>query len=272
MSGDGFGVRGVGPTSGSFGEPAGGFSGGNSPGRGAAASVRDSGKWIGGQRYGGTFGADRAGLTRSGDIAIGAGDGMGNFRGGGRGNAASGGGGLDPLNPTNKNPSEPGAIVFPYPGAGASPPGNMGGGDRTAGKPTTGIATGTESGVLLEMVSMNTRGPDIILIGAPKLPSGTSGAKTERDDILGGDGRIVVLNRADAGQMANAIRRWIGAITGAAGGAGDGRTDQQSTTGGGPMMMDRGAQADAKRGGEAAGTLNQDAVFRINQLVNPGAQ
>ena len=262
MSGDGFGVRGVGPTSGSFGEPAGGFSGGNSPGRGAAASVRDSGKWIGGQRYGGTFGADRAGLTRSGDIAIGAGDGMGNFRGGGRGNAASGGGGLDPLNPTNKNPSEPGAIVFPYPDAGGGAP----------DKPTSTIpkSSGNEAG---------TSGGAASAIAMQNAASGIFGmqnvkykTRRERDDELGGSGAIVVLNRADAGQMANAIRRWIGAITGAAGGAGDGRTDQQSTTGGGPMMMDRGAQADAKRGGGAAGTLNQDVVFRINQLVNPGAQ
>lgn len=265
MSAEGFGVRGVGPAGGSFVEPAGGFAGGNRPGRGAAAGIEDTGKWIGGQRYGGTFAAGRSGLTRSGDIAIGAGDGTSDYRGGGSGNAAIFG------VPTKKGdsidlaymPGDARQSIIPYPDAGGSPPAKVGaGGGGATDKPSSNIGTssGTEAGTS----------------GAAATGIAMQDAKVkvrrEREDDLGGTGAVVVLSRADAGQMASGIRRWIGAITGAAGGAGDGRTDQQTTTGGGPMIVDRGAQADAKRGSTSGGTVSFETMFRINQYVNPGPQ
>lgn len=90
-----------------------------------------------------------------------------------------------------------------------------------------------------------------------------------RDDIdEGGGGPPVVMRRSDGALNAAAIRRQVGAAIGQAGGAGDGRTDQQATTGGGPMAMQLGQKLGVPEGEGGTGTLNMNAVLRLDPLVN----
>lgn len=153
-----------------------------------------------------------------------------------------------------------------------------------------GVSTGTASGT-----TMGGRGGttfDTIVTGAPsKLPEikpaadGRLGVipsiravpvmvpiKRPVDDPQGGGSGVPLYVRS--GQFGNEIRgveRAIGAKAGAAGGAGDGRTDQQAAGSGGGMMAQRNEQLGVVKD-TSAGRINWDAALKINEVVNPGRQ
>ena len=92
------------------------------------------------------------------------------------------------------------------------------------------------------------------------------------DDPQGGGSGVPLYVRS--GQFGNEIRgveRAIGAKAGAAGGAGDGRTDQQAAGSGGGMMAQRNEQLGVVKN-TSAGRINWDAALKINEVVNPGRQ
>lgn len=84
---------------------------------------------------------------------------------------------------------------------------------------------------------------------------------TPRDDDMGANGGPV--GRQDVVTQG----RGIAARKGAAGGKGDGRTDQQASGSGGKMIVRNKAEGAERETG--AGTVNMDAVTKINQVVNP---
>jgi hypothetical protein len=153
-----------------------------------------------------------------------------------------------------------------------------------------GVSTGTASGT-----TMGGRGGttfDTIVTGAPsKLPEikpaadGRLGVipsiravpvmvpiKRPVDDPQGGGSGVPLYVRS--GQFGNEIRgveRAIGAKAGAAGGAGDGRTDQQAAGSGGGVMAQRNEQLGVVKD-TSAGRINWDAALKINEVVNPGRQ
>lgn len=89
-----------------------------------------------------------------------------------------------------------------------------------------------------------------------------------RDDVDGGGGGPIVMRRSDGGLNATALRRQIGNAIGQAGGGGDGRTDQQAMGGGGGMAMQLGQKLGVPQGEGGTGTLNMNAVLRLDPLVN----
>lgn len=96
------------------------------------------------------------------------------------------------------------------------------------------------------------------------------GAIRPREDDVGSTHAFpVVMNRADARRVRSEIGRQIGSAIGRAGGPGDGRTDQQAGSGGGGgIAMQRGTQLGIPDGEGGTGTVNMNAVLRLDPLVN----
>ncbi len=87
----------------------------------------------------------------------------------------------------------------------------------------------------------------------------------------GGSGVPLYVRGGQFGNEVRGVERAISAGIGAAGGAGDGRTDQQATGSGGGMMMQRDEQLGVVKD-TSAGRINWDAALQINEVVNPGRQ
>ena len=104
--------------------------------------------------------------------------------------------------------------------------------------------------------------------GAVKHIQGSRGGRPRDDVDTGGGGPPVVMRRSDGGLNAAVIRRQIADALGQAGGAGDGRTDQQASAGGGAMAMQLGQKLGVPQGEGGTGTLNMNAVMRLDPLVN----
>lgn len=101
-----------------------------------------------------------------------------------------------------------------------------------------------------------------------------AGGRPREDDnpSAGGSGVPIYLGAGAFGNEIRGVERAVNARIGRAGGAGDGRGDQQAAGGTGGMAMQRGAQLGAPTGPGPTGTLNLDAALSINRLVNPGSQ
>jgi hypothetical protein len=102
---------------------------------------------------------------------------------------------------------------------------------------------------------------------------GNSGRPREDENVTaGGSGIPIFLRRGQFGNEIRGVQKAISTKTGAAGGSGDGRIDQQAQGGStGGMMMQRSEQLGVTRA-EGAGNINWDKALVLNPLVNPGAQ
>jgi hypothetical protein len=92
------------------------------------------------------------------------------------------------------------------------------------------------------------------------------------EDSLGVGGGAPVAVRGEGERYLRSVARNLGGIIGAAGGSGDGRTDQQETTGTSGIMIRREDQLGGRVEKESGGEVNVDQLLHLDRLVNPGAQ
>jgi len=98
-------------------------------------------------------------------------------------------------------------------------------------------------------------------------------SNTPREDQDAGGGTPVVLSRADAHGVGSQLDRQIGGNH-QAGGSNDGRGDTGNVAGdnaaGGMIATKRETVGGRGEEIEHGGSLNYDAILKINALVNPG--
>jgi hypothetical protein len=217
---------------------------GKSVGSGGAAAITDAvgeGGPIEGSKYGDTFGGQRVNGKQQG--------GKNNFAGNGKGRTSQGG--------DDEGGAPAGTIAQMLTDSGGKPSGDTG---KDAVELQYAMSVGTDGYAATKDMSTEERKGyweaerNRQLVGSDRPreddnPSGGSGAPMGRQDII-------TQERGLAGKRAGA------------GGADDGRTDQQTGGGSNGQMIARGLAGAAER--EAGvGTLNMDAVLKINQVARP---
>ncbi len=218
--------------------------GGKTVGSGGAAAITDAvgeGGPIEGAKYGDTFGGKRVNGKQQG--------GKNNFAGNGKGRTSQGG--------DEEGGAPAGTIAQMLTDSGGKPTGDT---TKDATELSYAMSVGTDGYAATKDMSTEERKGyweaerNRQLVGSDRPreddnPSGGSGAPMGRQDI-------VTQERGLAGKR------------GGAGVGGDGRTDQQTGGGSNGQMIARGLAGGPER--EAGvGTLNMDAVLKINQVARP---
>lgn len=227
-------------------------------GSGASAAIKDAaGKQgpVTGAKYGDTFGGQRINAKHQG--------GKGNFKGGGSGNASSDSGmedgdrtiigvgpGIEDTGESREQYAKTVADMLTAEGGKSS-----GNADKDTAELGYAQSVGTDHYAATKNMNEAQR----------KAYWDKEAAKQKagrpRDDDMGTGGGP--MGRQDVVTQG----RGVAARKGAAGGKGDGRTDQQASGSGGKMVTRSKAEGAEREAG--AGTVNMDAVTKINQVVNP---
>ena len=181
---------------------------------------------------------------------------------------------------TVTTPTPGGPVPIPYPNLADVPAKTDTAGPTKGPDSPTGRTNGDEAGVRNAATSSSVMGAAKAVNGAFDVNVEDAPAKspmltttTPREDQDAGGGMPVVLNRADGGQVANALHREMAGQVGHAGSKGDGAGDTGNVAGTSASSGMVASQRD-KVGGrdlphESGGNLDLDAALKLNNVVNP---